>query len=178
MTDDGGAVGMVLSDQLNRLFEVQRPNVAPDKPWTNRDVVTACKQAGHDLSESHLSELRRGVKRNPTLRTLTAIAWFFEVRVGYFTDPAVNAEISAELDERERCLHQRLEADRAAQGELRDAAQELQQALRDTGVTKMAHRYGGAASSAKERAAIMRNLAHALTDDDDDEEGGLDDNAD
>jgi transcriptional regulator with XRE-family HTH domain len=167
------AAPRTLSDQLNRLFEVRRPADAPERTYTNREVVAACKAAGWELSESHLSELRRGVKRNPTLRTLQAVAWFFEVQVGYFTDSTVADEVERDLAEREARLVAALAANRAAQDELRSATQELQQAMRESGVTKMAHRGAAVnARTAREQASMMRALARALVADDDDEDDG------
>ncbi len=159
-----------VGERLNRLFDVQRPKGSPDRVFTNREVVVACKDAGRDLSESHLSELRRGVKTNPTLRTLEAIAWFFDVRTGYFTDPAVAAEVEAELADREQELHAKLDAERAAQQELRTASEELQRAMRESGVAKVGHRGATNVTAARERARMMRALAEALLSDDESEE--------
>lgn len=161
-----------LSGQLNRLFEVQRPPQAPERTFTNREVIAACKASGRELSESHLSELRRGVKTNPTVRTLEAIAWFFEIRIGYFTDPDVAAEVEAELAVREKRLRAKIAADRRAREELRAATEELQQAMRESGVTKVGHRGTSNITAAREQAAMMRALARALRDDEDDEEAG------
>jgi transcriptional regulator with XRE-family HTH domain len=160
-----------LSEQLNRLFEVLRPAHSPERAYTNREVVTACRAEGWDLSESHLSELRRGVKQNPTVRTLKAVAWFFEVPVGYFTDPAVAAEVERTLVDREQRLRQQLTDSREAQDELRNAARELQDALRASGVTRTARRdAAGNTRSAREQASMMRALAKALVDDGDDDD--------
>lgn len=160
-----------LSERLNRLFEVLRPARSPERAFTNREVVTACRAEGWDLSESHLSELRRGVKQNPTVRTLKAVAWFFEVPVGFFTDPAVTAEVERTLAEREQRLLQQLADSRQAQDELRNAARELQDALRASGVTKTARRdAAGDTRSAREQASMMRALARALAEDDEDDE--------
>ncbi|EWM12544.1 helix-turn-helix domain-containing protein [Kutzneria sp. 744] len=151
-----------LSDRLNRLFDVRRPVAAPERAYTNREVVTAAKAAGFELSESHLSELRRGIKQNPTLRTLQAVASFFQVQVGYFTDAEIPAEVDRELTAQAAKLAQTLAANEAAQSELRAATQELQQAMRDSGVTKMAQRGAVNARSAREQASMMRALAKAL----------------
>jgi hypothetical protein len=160
-----------LSEQLNRLFEVLRPAHSPERTHTNREVVTACRAEGWELSESHLSELRRGVKQNPTLRTLKAVAWFFDVPVGYFTDPAVTAEVERDLAERERRLRRQLAESREAQDELRNAAKQLQEALRASGVTKTARRdAAGDARTAREQASMMRALARALVEDDDEDD--------
>jgi transcriptional regulator with XRE-family HTH domain len=157
-----------LGDRLNRLFDVRRPADAPERAYTNREVVTGCKAAGFELSESHLSELRRGVKQNPTLRTLQAIASFFQVQVGYFTDTEIPADVDRELTEQAEQLARAVASNQAAQDELRAATQELQQAMRDSGVTKMAQRGAVNARTAREQASMMRALAKALTVLDDD----------
>lgn len=174
MTDqeEPSRVSPVLSDRLERLFEVQRPPQAPERRWSNREVVVACRAGGRELSESHLSELRRGVKKNPTVRTLQALAWFFQVREGYFTDPAVAAEVERELADREAALHARREESRQAEDELRSATAELQQAMRSSGVTRTAHRGVNDLGAAREQASMMRALARALTDEDDGETAG------
>lgn len=159
-----------LSGRLERLFDVHRPPDRPEKLWTNREVVTACKEAGYELSESHLSELRRGLKQNPTVRTLAAVSWFFGVPVGYFTDPDTASQVEQELAEREAALEAKLAANRQAQDELRSATEELQQAMRESGVTRMAHRGIASATAAREQASMMRALARALVEDEDDED--------
>jgi transcriptional regulator with XRE-family HTH domain len=169
MDSDREQNSSTLSDRLNRLFDVRRPAASPERAYTNREVVTASKAAGFELSESHLSELRRGIKQNPTLRTLQAIASFFQVQVGYFTDAEIPADVDRELAAQAAELAQTLAANEAAQTELRAATQELQQAMRDSGVTKMAHRGMVNARSAREQASMMRALAKALIAADDED---------
>lgn len=164
----GRETPLTLSDRLNRLFDVRRPPDAPERAYTNREVVTACKAAGLELSESHLSELRRGVKQNPTLRTLQAVASFFRIQVGYFTDATIPADVDRELTAEADRLAKTLAANQAAQDELRAATLELQQAMRDSGVTKTAHRGMVDARTAREQASMMRALAKALLADDED----------
>lgn len=157
-----------LQGKINRLYAVHRP---PDEPWReyrNKEVVAACREAGKVISESHLSELRRGVKTNPTLRTLETIAWFFAVRVGYFTDPDTAAQVELELTAREMQLDAKLEADQQASRELAEAAGDLQQAIRVSGVTKTAHRATARRMDKRETAAMMRALARVIRDDDED----------
>jgi 3-hydroxyisobutyrate dehydrogenase-like beta-hydroxyacid dehydrogenase len=129
--------------------------------------VAACKDSGRDISESHLSELRRGVKENPTLRILEALSWFFQVRVGYFTDPDTAAAVEVELAVREAQLRAKQESQRDAQLDMVQAARELQAAIRTSGVTKTAHRATAAGADARERAAMMRALARIILEDDD-----------
>lgn len=138
MTSDGpGAAGQdesrSLADKLNHLFAmVRRPDGAE---YYGKDVVAAVRATGVELSASHLSELRRGIKSNPTLRVLQALADFFEVRVSYFfDDPAAVEQTEAEL--------------------------ELRAAMRDARVQQMAHR--AADLSATQRAAFQRVLAEMV----------------
>lgn len=161
-----------LAGRIERLFAVHRPPYAPDRPWRNNEVVAACRADGRELSESHLSELRRGIKRNPTMKTLEALAWFFKIRVGYFVDSEVALEVEAELERRSASLDARLKEQRDALEAERSAALELQKAIRDSGVTKAAHR--GLPGGARQRAQMMRALAQALLDPTD-SEGPTDD---
>ncbi|GAY12566.1 hypothetical protein TOK_1054 [Pseudonocardia sp. N23] len=98
------------------------------------------------------------------MRTLDALAWFFDVRVGYFVDPDVAREVERELDERAARLASKVEEERRAQEEERDAALALQKAIRESGVTKAAHRAGDGRNR-RQRASMMRALARALIED-------------
>jgi len=159
---------MSLHGRINRLFEVNHHPADPEREYKNREVVEACRADGRDMSESHLSELRRGVKTNPTLRVLDNLAWFFQVRSGYFTDPQAAAEVELELAVREARLNAKLKADREAREDLAAAARELQQAIRSSGVTKTAHRATSTRMDSREQAAMMRALAQVIRDDDED----------
>ena len=154
-----------LAGRLERLFEVRRPPADRARHWRNSEVVAICKADGRDISESHLSELRRGIKTNPTMRLLETLAWFFEVGVGYFTDETVAATTYARLREEEAALTAELEADRTAREDVAAAARELQQAMKESGVTKMGHR-AASAGHPREQASMMRALAKALREDD------------
>lgn len=94
----GSTPGRPLADKLSRLFDAVRPP-GEDRQYTGREVVAAVNAAGTELSASHLSELRRGVKSNPTVRVLEGLAHFFDVRVAYLLDDArAVEEVEAELD--------------------------------------------------------------------------------
>lgn len=168
--DDGGSVASpstTIALRLERLFDASWPPDAPQRQWRNREVVAACRASGRDLSESHLSELRRGIKNNPTSKTLESIGWFFGVRPGYLVDDEVDPAIERELAERARQRDAALaEAAEAARLE-RDAALDLQRAMRESGVTRAAHR--GAHGDRRKRAKMMQALAKALRDDDDEQ---------
>lgn len=131
-----------LADKLNHLFAVVR---RPDGgEYYGKHVVAAVRETGVELSASHLSELRRGIKSNPTVRVLQALANFFEVRVSYFfDDPAAVEQTEKELEQR------------AAELELRAA-------MRDARVQQMAHRAAGLSDT--QRAAFQRVLADMVRD--------------
>ena len=87
-----------VADKINHLFDVVRPD-GGGREYTGREVVAEIVDRGGELSASHLSELRRGIKTNPTLRVLDGLARFFDVRVAYFTDdPRAVEEVEAELE--------------------------------------------------------------------------------
>lgn len=124
-----------LADLLGHLFAMaRRPDGAE---WTGKDVVATVRARGVELSESHLSELRRGVKTNPTMRVLLALAELFEVPVAYlFGDPEAVEETEAEL--------------------------ELRAAMRDAEVAQIAAR--AASLSSAQRAAFQRVLISMIRD--------------
>lgn len=159
-----------LHERINRLFAVTPHLDALEREYRNREVVEACRAAGRELSESHLSELRRGVKTNPTLRVLQTIGWFFDVPVGYFTDADTAAQVERDLEVRETKLQAKRESERAARADLADAARELQQAIRSSGVTKMAHRSTSSGMDNRERALMMRALTQIILEDSADDE--------
>ncbi|HJT02835.1 MAG TPA: XRE family transcriptional regulator [Pseudonocardiaceae bacterium] len=123
-----------LADKLNYLFTVVRPPGA-DREYTGREVVAAINEAGGEISASHLSELRRGLKTNPTVRVLDGLAQFFGIRVAYFLDdPKVTEEVEAEL--------------------------ELRKAMHDAQVRDVALRVAGLTAS--QRSAMYRLLAEII----------------
>ena len=67
-------------------------------PRTNADVAEAITAAtGEELSSTGVWKLRTGRGDNPTLKTLTALARFFGVPVGYFGDEESAESIGDEL---------------------------------------------------------------------------------
>jgi hypothetical protein len=166
-TADSAAPLSGLQHRLNRLFEVTRPPTDPAREWRNTEVVDACKAAGKELSTSHLSELRGGVKTNPSKRVLEALAWFFDVRAGYFTDDRPD-DVVNELAAREAAIAATLDSQRRDREELAEAARELTQAIRRAGVTNLAHRGMSRSETARTRAAQMRALTKLILDDEND----------
>ncbi len=131
-----------LAEKLNHLFAVVRPP-GESREWTGKEVVAAVTAAGTDLSASHLSELRRGLKTNPTVRVLQGLANFFEVRVAYLLDdPNAVEDVEVEL--------------------------ELRSAMRDAQVQDVALRAAGL--SPQQRRAATRLLADIIREHGDQDE--------
>ncbi|MFI6540969.1 helix-turn-helix domain-containing protein [Nonomuraea sp. NPDC050547] len=82
------------ADKLNLLFETVRP---PDahREYTNSEVAAAT-----DVSASYVGYLRKGVRDNPSVETIQALARFFEVRPSYFVDEDVDEEHAAAVEAR------------------------------------------------------------------------------
>lgn len=158
-----------LAGRINRLFEVHHPPESPEREYRNSEVVAQCRAAGRDISDTALSELRRGVKRNPSMRVLQTLAWFFHINPAYFFDDAAAQTIERELAEREDRLQRAIERDRRGREDLRQAALELQDAIRASGATKVAHRGINSRRSPAEQARMMRKLAAFLLEEDDEE---------
>lgn len=133
MTEKSDVPNLPLAELLRRLIAIVR---RPDgTEWTGKDIVATARANDVELSESHLSELRRGVKTNPTMRVLVALADVFEVPVAYFFgDPQIVEETEAEL--------------------------ELRAAMRDAQVIQVAAR--AADLSPAQRAAFQRVLTSTL----------------
>ncbi|GLZ36978.1 helix-turn-helix transcriptional regulator [Actinokineospora sp. NBRC 105648] len=89
--------GTSLSGKLNRLVAAVHP--AGRGPFTNEEIAAAIRdEQGVDVSHSAISAWRRGTRDNPSFRHLAALAKFFGVPVGYFSDDAESARIDEQLD--------------------------------------------------------------------------------
>lgn len=91
--DDG--VYPTLAGRLNHLFgvDVGRKGREP----TYREVATAiADRGGPTVSPSYIWQLRTGLKDNPTLKHLEALAGYFEVEPAYFFDSATAERVEAD----------------------------------------------------------------------------------
>lgn len=132
-------VGASLANKLDYLFEVVRPP-GEGRRYSQREIVAAINAAGYPMSNSHMSELRRGTKDNPTMQVVAGIAHVFGVRAAYLMDdPQAVEEVEAEL--------------------------ELRGAQRDAEVVAIAMRAAGLDPT--QRAALMRELARIIREHDD-----------
>ncbi|WP_459974739.1 XRE family transcriptional regulator [Mycobacterium sp. MUNTM1] len=131
--DDVGEVanearGGELAARLNRLFEVMRK---PNTPALSNAAAAAAitEKTGVSISPAYLWQLRNGIKDNPTVAHLRAIAEFFGLPASYLIDDDPDPNIDAQLN--------------------------LLQALRDNGVRDLALRASGLTPQALNSLAAM-----------------------
>ncbi|OMC26078.1 XRE family transcriptional regulator [Mycobacterium colombiense] len=125
--DDSG-----LATRLNKLFELMRKAGTP--PLSNAAAAAAItNKTGVPISPAYLWQLRSGLKTNPTVAHLRAIADYFGVPPSYLIDRGTDPAIDAQLN--------------------------LLQALRDNGVRDLAARASGLTPQALDSlAAIVDHL--------------------
>lgn len=125
-------VGASLAQKLDYLLAVfQRPAA---------EIVAAMNEAGYPISVGHMSDLRRGTAKNPTLQVINGIAHVFGIRPAYLLDdPEAVEQVEAEL--------------------------ELRAAQRDAEVVDIALRVAG--MDPDKRVALQREIARIIREHDD-----------
>jgi transcriptional regulator with XRE-family HTH domain len=128
-TGDGGPSDKSeLSIKLDKLFNTMRkPHEPPMSNATAAEAITA--KTGVSISPAYVWQLRTGMKTNPTVTHLRAIADFFGVSPSYLLDPDDNPAIDAQLS--------------------------LLQAMRDCGVRDLALRASGLSAQGLSSLAVM-----------------------
>lgn len=117
-----------LAARLNKLFEVMHKPSAP--PLSNAAAAAAItEKTGVPISPAYLWQLRNGVKTNPTVAHLRAIAEFFGLPASYLIDSEADPAVDAQLN--------------------------LLQALRDNGVRDLATRASGLTPQALNSLAMI-----------------------
>ncbi|WP_148310841.1 helix-turn-helix domain-containing protein [Nocardia brasiliensis] len=82
--------------QLDQLFE--RWHETHGRPLTNRALAQALKQRGYAVSVPYLSQLRNGIRTNPSDALLAVLADYFGVQAGDLTAAVVLPHVAAEPD--------------------------------------------------------------------------------
>lgn len=85
-----------LADKLNELFANVRPDVGHE--YSNEQVAAAIRGTGVTISQSYIWQLRKGIKTNPTLKHLEALAGFFGVPTAYFLDTETSKRVTEQLN--------------------------------------------------------------------------------
>jgi len=88
--------GLTLAEKIDRVWLTMHPK---DRgPWTYPEVVAGIKALGVTVSASYLWHLRNGVRTNPTVNQIEALATFFHVPVSYFFGTTAEVEeVDAQL---------------------------------------------------------------------------------
>ena len=111
MTGDQPRASRSLAEKLNHLFIEVRPRSGSE--YTLEEAVNGIRAHGGPdgttISVSYLWQLRKGLRTNPTVRHLEAIAGFFGVPAAYFLDDDTAARVDEQLDSiallRDRSVH-------------------------------------------------------------------------
>ncbi len=87
---------LTLAQKIDRVWLTMHPK---DRgPWTYPEVVAGVKALGVTVSASYLWHLRNGVRTNPTVNQIEALATFFHVPVSYFFGTTAEVEnVDAQL---------------------------------------------------------------------------------
>ncbi|OBG76723.1 XRE family transcriptional regulator [Mycobacterium sp. E2462] len=86
-----------LAARLNKLFEVMHSPSTP--PLSNAAAAAAItEKTGVPISPAYLWQLRNGIKTNPTVTHLRAIAQFFGLPASYLIDSEADPAVDAQLN--------------------------------------------------------------------------------
>lgn len=86
-----------LAEKIDRLFATVRP--AGRGEYSHEQVARAIRDSGGPtISATYIWQLRKGMRDNPTMRHLEALAGFFGVSPAYFLDDQAAEQIEAELE--------------------------------------------------------------------------------
>jgi transcriptional regulator with XRE-family HTH domain len=89
--------GASLAEKVEWLIRNLWPSDA-EPPRNNVETAAAIAHAtGEDISSTTVWKLRTGRQENPQLKTLTALATFFGVQIGYFGFPVESEPIGDDL---------------------------------------------------------------------------------
>lgn len=85
--------GNMIAPRLESLFQEIRNNDT-GKPFTNEEIATKATSNGYPVTAAYIAQMRRGVRRNPTVNLLEGLASAFEVAPSYFfTEENVQAAL-------------------------------------------------------------------------------------
>lgn len=75
--------GQTIAERLNALFS-DVPSSDDEGTRTNEAISIRARELGYDLSPAYIAQIRRGVRKNPTVRALQGLAAAFGVAPSYF----------------------------------------------------------------------------------------------
>lgn len=86
------------AERLDALFQ-RVPKPGTTDSYSNAAVADELSATGVPVTAMYLSQLRRGVKDNPSAKLVGGLAAFFGVPVAYFFDQEEASRIQAQLDQ-------------------------------------------------------------------------------
>jgi transcriptional regulator with XRE-family HTH domain len=125
-----------LARKIERLFQTVRPAGGHERYTVEQVAAGIRKAGGPTISSTYIFQLRRGIRDNPTIRHIEALAAFFGVPPSYFFDPDAEQRTAAELD--------------------------LMMAMRDQGVQTVAFRTLGISQANTEQILGMIDMVRRL----------------
>lgn len=88
------APARTLADKLDHLFRSVHPG---RHEYSYEEVAATIRSTGVTISHTYVWQLRKGLRDNPTIRHLEALADFFGVPVAYFVSEDEAAKVDREL---------------------------------------------------------------------------------
>lgn len=95
-SDDEQGRPKTLAEKIDKLFKSIHRSGEPEA--TYREVANAIVANGGTISASYIWQLRTGVKDNPTMKHLQALADYFGISPAYFLDEDKSKVIDSQLD--------------------------------------------------------------------------------
>jgi len=96
MSEGASGETRTLAQKIDYLFATVHPKNRG--PYSHEEVASSIrKSGGPTISASYIWQLRTGVKDNPTMKHLEALARFFGVPPAYFFNDESSEQIAAEL---------------------------------------------------------------------------------
>ena len=96
MAGGGEPPHRTLAEKIDHLFHTVHPGRGE---YSHEEVASAIRdRGGPTISATYLWQLRKGLRDNPTMRHLEALAGFFGVAPAYFFDDEAARKIDSELE--------------------------------------------------------------------------------
>jgi transcriptional regulator with XRE-family HTH domain len=93
------STGRTFADKINFLFATVRP-AGEDREYTNSEVAAAT-----DISGSYIGYLRKGLRDNPSIEAVRALARFFGVPTSYLVEDEQDEERLASVEAQVKLMH-------------------------------------------------------------------------
>lgn len=94
----GRPVRRTLPEKLEYLFATVRPPGGLGREYTHQEIADRAAEAGEQVSASYVWQLRKDPTKNPTIRSLEALAKAFGIPVAYFFNDETAAAVEANLE--------------------------------------------------------------------------------